>query len=104
MFETTERYALEGVRNLILDISDVEGVSIYRMAKLCGLNHTTLWAILYRKNRKDGNSVHRKTIKALGDGLGYEVMFNTKAGTVKFSKVDSFGYAWQRTWDQDLIQ
>ena len=102
MFETTERYDLEGVRNLILDISDVEGVSIYRMAKLCGLNHTTLWAILCRKNRKPGNSVHRKTIKALGDGLGYEVRFNSKAGTVKFSKVDSFGYAWENIWGQDL--
>ena len=104
MYHTTERYDLEGVRNLILDISDVEGVSIYRMAKLCGLNHTTLWAILYRKGRKEGNSTHRKTIKAIGDGLGYEVMFNSKAGTVKFSKVDSFGYAWENIWGQDPIQ
>ena len=98
MFETTERYDLDGVQNLILDISDVEGVSIYQMAKLCGLNHTTLWAILYRKNRKTGNSVHRKTIKAFGDGLGYEVRFNSKAGTVKFSKNEKFGYAWEDLW------
>ena len=104
MFETTERYDLEGVRNLILDLSDVESVSIYTMAELCGLNHTTLWAILYRKNRKEGNSVHRKTIKRLGQGLGYEVTFNSRAGTVKFSKVDSFGYAWQRTWGQDRTE
>jgi hypothetical protein len=104
MFVTTERYDLEGVRNLILDLSDVESVSIYTMAKLSNLNHTTLWAILYRKNRKEGNSIHRKTIKALGDGLGYEVRFNSKAGTVKFSKVDSFGYAWQRTWGRDRTE
>ena len=104
MYHTTERYDLEGVRNLILDISDIEGVSIYTIAKLAGLNHTTLWAILYRKNRKDGNSVHRKTIKALGDGLGYEVRFNSKAGTVKFTKDDKFGYAWENIWGQDLIQ
>ena len=101
MYQTTERYDLEGIRNLILDISDIEGVSIYQMAKLCGLNHTTFWAILYRKNRKEGNSVHRKTIKALGDGLGYEVRFNTKAGTVEFSKDIKFGYAWERLWEQD---
>ena len=104
MYHTTERYNLEGVRNLILDLGDVESLSIYQMARLCGLNHTTLWAILYRKGRKEGNSTHRKTIKAIGDGLGYEVRFNSKAGTVKFSKNEKFGYAWEDLWGQDLIQ
>src|SRR5208283_4585119 len=86
MFITTEKYNLEGVRNLILTLSDAEGISIYDMATKSGLNHTTLWAILYRKNRKDGYTVHRKTIKSLGTGLQYDVFFDSTNGTVCFSK------------------
>jgi hypothetical protein len=85
-WQTIERYDLAGVRNLIIGVSDFEGMSIYQMAKKAGLSHTTLWAILHRKNRKDGNSVHRNTLKRLGDGLGYRVWFDSKEGTVQFSK------------------
>ena len=86
MFITTEKYNLEGVRNLIMTLSDAEGLSIYEMAEKSGLNHTTLWAILYRKNRRAGNTVHRKTIKSLGTGLEYDVSFDSSNGTVCFSK------------------
>lgn len=86
IWETNERTDLEGVRNLILNVSDFEGLSIYQMAKRAGLCHTTLWSILYRKNRRAGNSVHRSKLKRLGDGLGYQVRFDSKEGIVKFSK------------------
>jgi hypothetical protein len=85
-WEVTERYDLEGVRKLVLNLTDVEGLSLFQMSRKAGLSHTTLWAILYRKNRKEGNTVHRSTIKKLGDGLGYQVLFSSADGTVKFTK------------------
>ena len=85
-WEVTERYDLEGVRKLVLNVSDMEGMSLFQMSRKAGLSHTTLWAILYRENRKEGNTVHRSTIKKLGDGLGYQVVFSSADGTVKFTK------------------
>jgi hypothetical protein len=85
-WEVTEHYDLEGVRKLVLNLTDMEGMSLFQMSRKAGLSHTTLWAILYRRNRKEGNTVHRSTIKKLGDGLGYQVLFSTADGTVKFSK------------------
>ena len=85
-WEITERSDLQGVRKVILSLSDVEGMSIYQMSRKAGLSHTTLWGILHRDGRKDGNTVHRRTLKKMGDGLGYDVLFNTGEGTVKFSK------------------
>lgn len=85
-WELTERYDLEGMRRVIERLSDLEGISLFQMSRKAGLSHTTLWAILYRKNRKEGNTVHRSTIKKLGDGLGYQVLFSSADGTVKFSK------------------
>jgi hypothetical protein len=85
-WEVTEHYDLEGVRKLVLNLSDMEGMSLFQMSRKAGLSHTTLWAILYRTNRKEGNTVHRSTIKKLGDGLGYQVLFSSAEGTVKFTK------------------
>ncbi len=85
-WEVTDRYDLEGVRKLIVNLTDMEGMSLFQMSRKAGLSHTTLWAILYRKNRKEGNTVHRSTIKKLGDGLGYQVLFSSSDGTVKFTK------------------
>lgn len=85
-WEVTERYDLEGVRRIIVRLGDMEGMSLFQMSRKAGLSHTTLWAILYRKNRKEGNTVHRSTIKKLGDGMGYQVLFSSAEGTVKFTK------------------
>jgi hypothetical protein len=93
-WEVTERYDLEGVRKLIVNLTDMEGMSLFQMSRKAGLSHTTLWAILYRGHRKAGNSVHRSTIKKLGDGLGYQVLFSSADGTVKFTK----------SFDQDRMQ
>jgi lambda repressor-like predicted transcriptional regulator len=85
-WEVKERYDLEGVRRIIVHLGDMEGMSLFQMSRRAGLSHTTLWAILYRKNRKGGNTVHRSTIKKLGTGLGYQVVFSSADGTVKFTK------------------
>ena len=85
-WEVTDHYDLEGVRRVIVRLGDMEGMSLFQMSRKAGLSHTTLWAILYRKNRKEGNTVHRSTIKKLGDGLGYQVLFSSIDGTVRFAK------------------
>jgi hypothetical protein len=85
-WELTESYNLEGVRRIIVRLGDMEGMSLFQMSRKAGLSHTTLWAIIFRKNRKEGNTVHRSTIKKLGDGLGYQVLFSSADGTVKFTK------------------
>jgi lambda repressor-like predicted transcriptional regulator len=80
-WKVTERYDLDGVRKLVLNLSDMEGMSLFQMSRKAGLSHTTLWAVPYRKNPKESNTVHRSTIKKLGDGLGYQVLFSSADGT-----------------------
>jgi hypothetical protein len=68
-------YTLKGVQDLIQALMSRHGISMYEMAKVCGMNSATLYFILNRKPKRGQRKVRPTTIKTIAKGLGYEVKF-----------------------------
>ena len=83
-----EKDTLPGVQRLIRQVLDEEGISPIQLSSQSGIHFTTLYGILKRRENQRRRPVHRATIKAIGESLGYEIAFNQERNEIVFSRPD----------------
>ena len=86
MLQIIESDDILGIQRLIQRLAAEEGISIYELAERTVLHPTTLYAILKKRAGPHRRPVRRDTIKALAEGLRYQVTFDAVKGRVILEK------------------
>ncbi len=71
----TTEYTLDGVKRLIKHLENTLQISLYDLAKRSSVTPAAIYAILNRKDTKNGRKVRKKTIIGFAQGCGYSVRF-----------------------------
>jgi transcriptional regulator with XRE-family HTH domain len=75
-------YTHAGIQHLIRDILGTYGISRFELAKRAGLTPATIYQILKKSEKQVPRPSRMSTVRAFGQAIGAQVMFNSKTNMV----------------------